>query len=50
MLRQAPLIALDLLRSGMFCISMIASVCCFAAQTATMVALSFYPQHGAGAG
>jgi DHA2 family multidrug resistance protein-like MFS transporter len=46
--RQAPLIPIDLLRSGSFAISVIASVCCFAGQTAAMVALPFYLQHGLG--
>jgi DHA2 family multidrug resistance protein-like MFS transporter len=36
------------LRSGLFAISVIASVCCFAGQTAAMVALPFYLQHGLG--
>ncbi len=46
--REAPLIPLDLLRSGSFRISVIASVCLFAGQTAAMVALPFYLQHGLG--
>jgi DHA2 family multidrug resistance protein-like MFS transporter len=46
--REAPLIPLDLLRAGSFRISVIASVCCFAGQTAGMVALPFYLQHGLG--
>jgi DHA2 family multidrug resistance protein-like MFS transporter len=46
--RQAPLIPIDLLRSGSFAISVIASVCCFAGQTAALVALPFYLQHGLG--
>jgi len=46
--RQAPLIPLDLLRVGSFRISVIASVCCFAGQTAALVALPFYLQHGLG--
>ena len=46
--REAPLIPLDLLRSGSFRISVIASVCCFAAQTASTVALPFYLQHALG--
>jgi DHA2 family multidrug resistance protein-like MFS transporter len=44
--KQAPLIPLDLLRSGSFAISVIASVCCFAGQAVAMVALPFYLQHG----
>lgn len=44
--RAAPLIPLDLLRGVPFRISVIASVCCFAGQTAGMVALPFYLQHG----
>ena len=46
--REAPLIPLDLLRSGPFRISVIASVCCFAAQMVSYVALPFYLQHGLG--
>jgi len=46
--QEAPLIPLDLLRSGSFRMSVIASVCCFAGQTAGMVALPFYLQHGLG--
>jgi DHA2 family multidrug resistance protein-like MFS transporter len=46
--REAPLIPLDLLRVGSFRISVIASVCCFAGQAASMVALPFYLQHGLG--
>jgi DHA2 family multidrug resistance protein-like MFS transporter len=46
--RQAPLIPLDLLRVGSFRISVIASVCCFAGQTAALVALPFYLQHSLG--
>ncbi len=44
--KEAPLIPLDLLRSRSFVTSVIASVCCFAGQTAAMVALPFYLQHG----
>ena len=44
--RTAPLIPLDLLRAGSFRISVIASICCFTGQTAGMVALPFYLQHG----
>jgi len=46
--RPAPLIPIDLLRSGSFRLSVIASVCCFAGQTAAMVALPFLLQHGFG--
>ncbi|PSC05358.1 MFS transporter [Alsobacter soli] len=46
--REAPLIPIDLLRSGPFRISVIASVCCFTAQMASYVALPFYLQHGLG--
>jgi DHA2 family multidrug resistance protein-like MFS transporter len=46
--RPAPLIPLDLLRTGSFRISMIASVCCFAGQTSGLVALPFFLQHGLG--
>lgn len=46
--RQAPLIPLDLLRNRPFRISVIASVCCFAGQMASYVALPFYLQHGLG--
>ena len=43
--REAPLISLDLLRNRPFRISVIASVCCFAGQMASYVALPFYLQH-----
>ena len=46
--RAAPLIPLDLLRSRPFRISVIASVCCFAGQMASYVALPFYLQHSLG--
>ena len=46
--RHAPLIPLDLLRTGTFRYSIIASVCCFAGQSAGMVALPFYLQHSLG--
>ena len=46
--RPAPLIPLDLLRNAPFRISVIASVCCFAGQMASYVALPFYLQHGLG--
>jgi len=46
MQKEAPLIPLDLLRGDSFRYSVIASVCCFAGQTASIVALPFYLQHG----
>lgn len=46
--KEAPLIPLDLLRGDSFRFSVIASVCCFAGQTAGIVALPFYLQHGLG--
>ena len=46
--RKAPMIPLDLLREGSFRISVIASVCCFVGQSAAMVSLPFYLQHGLG--
>lgn len=46
--RAAPLIPLDLLRGGTFRFSVVASVCCFAAQMVSYVALPFYLQHGLG--
>ncbi len=46
--RPAPLVPLDLLRSHPFRISVIASVCCFAGQMASYVALPFYLQHSLG--
>ncbi|MFP5297200.1 MAG: MFS transporter, partial [Alphaproteobacteria bacterium] len=42
--KTAPLIPLDLLRTPAFRISVIASVLCFAGQTAALVALPFYLQ------
>ncbi|MDB5438709.1 MAG: hypothetical protein JWM33_1136 [Caulobacteraceae bacterium] len=44
----APLIPLDLLRGRTFRVSVIASVCCFAGQTAGLVALAFHLQQGLG--
>jgi DHA2 family multidrug resistance protein-like MFS transporter len=46
--KKTPLIPLDLLRRAPFRISVIASTCCFTGQTAGMVALPFYLQHGLG--
>jgi DHA2 family multidrug resistance protein-like MFS transporter len=43
--QEAPLIPLDLLQSVSFRISVIASVLCFAGQTAGLIALPFYFQH-----
>jgi MFS transporter, DHA2 family, multidrug resistance protein len=44
--KEAPLVPLDLLRSPSFRVSVVASVCCFMGQTAGLVALPFYLQHG----
>ena len=44
--RQVPMIPLDLLRDGSFRVSVLASVCCFVGQSAAMVSLPFYLQHG----
>ena len=46
--KEAPLIPIDLLRGDSFRFSVIASVCCFAGQTAGIIALPFYLQHGLG--
>lgn len=46
--KAAPLVPLDLLRKRSFRLSVIASVCCFTGQTAGLVALPFYLQHGFG--
>ena len=46
--RAVPLIPIDLLRSRPFRISVIASVCCFAGQMASYIALPFYLQHNLG--
>lgn len=46
--KSAPMFPLDLLRIRVFRISVIASVCCFAGQTAGLVALPFYLQHELG--
>ena len=48
--REAPLFPLDLLRGRSFRISILASICCFAAQMSSMVALPFYFQHAWGLG
>lgn len=44
--RPLPMVPLDLLRHGSFRVSVIASVCCFIGQSAAMVSLPFYLQHG----
>jgi DHA2 family multidrug resistance protein-like MFS transporter len=46
--KSAPLVPLDLLRKRSVRLSVIASVCCFTGQTAGLVALPFYLQHGFG--
>lgn len=46
--KAAPLIPLDLLRSGSFCTSVVASVCCFSGMTMGMLALPFHLQHSLG--
>jgi DHA2 family multidrug resistance protein-like MFS transporter len=46
--KVVPMVPLDLLRGRPFRVSVIASVCCFTAQTAGLVALPFYLQHGLG--
>jgi DHA2 family multidrug resistance protein-like MFS transporter len=46
--RTSPLVPLDLLRDRPFRISVVASVCCFAGQMASYIALPFYLQHGLG--
>ncbi len=44
--QAAPLIPLDLLRVKPFRVSVLASICCFAGQSAALVSLPFYLQHG----
>lgn len=46
--KKTPLIPLDLLRIDSFRMSVVASAFCFAGQTAAVVALPFYLQHGLG--
>lgn len=46
--RPAPLLPLDLLRSGTFRVSVSASVCIFAAQMLAFIALPFHLQHDLG--
>lgn len=48
--KTAPLIPLDLLRLKPFAFGVIASICCFTASMAGMVALPFYLQQGLGVG
>ena len=48
--RPVPLVPLDLLRARPFRISVLASVCCFAGQMASYVALPFHLQHALGQG
>jgi DHA2 family multidrug resistance protein-like MFS transporter len=44
--KDTPLVPLDLLRAPPFRISVVASICCFAGQTAGLVALPFHLQQG----
>jgi DHA2 family multidrug resistance protein-like MFS transporter len=46
--RAHPMIPFDLLRARSFRLSVIASICCFTGQMASLVALPFYLQHGLG--
>jgi DHA2 family multidrug resistance protein-like MFS transporter len=46
--KPAPLIPLDLLRASPFCISVLASVFCFAGMSMGLLALPFYLQHSLG--
>jgi DHA2 family multidrug resistance protein-like MFS transporter len=46
--RARPMIPFDLLRVPSFRISVLASICCFTGQMASLVALPFYLQHGLG--
>jgi len=46
--KEAPLMPLDLLGDRAFSLSVIASVLCFTGQSAALVALPFYLQHGHG--
>ena len=48
--RAAPLVPLDLLRVRSFRVSVLASICCFAGQMASYVALPFHLQHAFGQG
>ncbi len=44
--KATPLIPLDLLRSGSFSASVVASICCFSGLSAGLIALPFYMQRG----
>ena len=46
--KSRPLVPLDLMRSGSFTVSIIASILCFTGQTAGLIALPFYLQHWLG--
>jgi DHA2 family multidrug resistance protein-like MFS transporter len=46
--RALPLVPLDLLGDASFRVSVAASVCCFVGQSAALVALPFYLEHGLG--
>lgn len=43
--KARPLIPIDLLRNASFTVSIIASICCFTGQTASLVSLPFFLQH-----
>ncbi len=43
--KKAPLVPFDLLNLPSFRISVVASICCFAGQTAGLIALPFYLEH-----
>lgn len=44
--KPRPLVPIDLLRNSSFALSVVASIFCFTGQTAALVALPFYLQHG----
>ncbi|MDQ7246664.1 MFS transporter [Dongia sedimenti] len=46
--RAHPIVPFDLLRLRSFRLSVVASICCFTGQMASLVALPFYLQHGLG--
>ena len=46
--KSSPLVPIDLLADRPFCLSVIASICCFTGQTAGLLALPFYLQHELG--
>ncbi len=46
--KSAPLVPIDLLRLRPFRIAVLASIACFAGQSAGLIALPFYLQHGLG--